>query len=56
MNWAIRRSVKSGGQLLFHLISLGEYALLVLCLDVDRPIAANLAAEETLFIRALGVG
>ena len=28
--------------------------LLVHCLDVDQPIAANLAAEETLFIRALG--
>ncbi len=29
-------------------------ALLVHCLDVGQPIAANLAAEETLFIRALG--
>lgn len=27
-------------------------ALLVHCLDVDRPIAANMATEETLFIRA----
>ena len=29
-------------------------ALLIHCLDVDQPIAANLATEETLFIRALG--
>lgn len=29
-------------------------ALLVHCLDVDQPIAAKLATEETLFIRALG--
>ena len=29
-------------------------ALLVHCLDVDQPIAANLAAEESVFIRALG--
>jgi multicomponent Na+:H+ antiporter subunit E len=29
-------------------------ALLVHCLDVDQPIAANLAAEEALFIRVLG--
>ncbi|MGB6981125.1 MAG: Na+/H+ antiporter subunit E, partial [Methylocella sp.] len=29
-------------------------ALLVHCLDVDQPIAVNLATEETLFIRALG--
>jgi multicomponent Na+:H+ antiporter subunit E len=28
--------------------------LLVHCLDVEQPVAANLAAEETLFIRALG--
>jgi multicomponent Na+:H+ antiporter subunit E len=28
-------------------------ALLVHCLDVDQPIAANLAAEESVFIRAL---
>jgi multicomponent Na+:H+ antiporter subunit E len=29
-------------------------ALLVHCLDVDQPIAANLASEESVFIRALG--
>jgi multicomponent Na+:H+ antiporter subunit E len=29
-------------------------ALLMHCLDVDQPIAANMATEETLFIRALG--
>jgi multicomponent Na+:H+ antiporter subunit E len=29
-------------------------ALLVHCLDVDQPIAANLAAAESVFIRALG--
>jgi len=29
-------------------------ALLVHCLDVDRPVAADLAAEEALFIRAIG--
>jgi multicomponent Na+:H+ antiporter subunit E len=29
-------------------------ALLVHCLDVDQPVAANLAEEETLFMRALG--
>ncbi|MGH6836294.1 MAG: Na+/H+ antiporter subunit E [Methylocella sp.] len=29
-------------------------ALLIHCLDVDQPIAANLAAEERLFIRTLG--
>jgi multicomponent Na+:H+ antiporter subunit E len=29
-------------------------ALLVHCLDVGRPVAANLAAEERLFIRAVG--
>jgi multicomponent Na+:H+ antiporter subunit E len=29
-------------------------ALLVHCLDVGQPVATNLAAEETLFIRALG--
>ncbi len=29
-------------------------ALLVHCLDVDQPITANLAAEESLFIRVLG--
>jgi multicomponent Na+:H+ antiporter subunit E len=29
-------------------------ALLVHCLDVDQPVAANLAAEERLFIRAVG--
>ncbi|WGJ14300.1 Na+/H+ antiporter subunit E [Methylocapsa sp. D3K7] len=28
-------------------------ALLVHCLDVDQPVAANLAMEESLFIRAL---
>jgi multicomponent Na+:H+ antiporter subunit E len=28
--------------------------LLVHCLDTSQPVAANLAAEETLFIRALG--
>ena len=32
----------------------GEHgALLVHCLDVDQPVAANLTAEESLFIRAL---
>ena len=29
-------------------------ALLVHCLDVDQPVAANLAAEEALFSRAIG--
>ncbi len=29
-------------------------ALLIHCLDVDQPVAANLAAEESLFIRSLG--
>jgi multicomponent Na+:H+ antiporter subunit E len=29
-------------------------ALLVHCLDVAQPVAANLAAEERLFIRAVG--
>jgi multicomponent Na+:H+ antiporter subunit E len=29
-------------------------ALLVHCLDMSRPVAANLAAEEQLFIRAFG--
>ena len=29
-------------------------ALLVHCLDVSQPVAANLAAEERLFIRAIG--
>jgi multicomponent Na+:H+ antiporter subunit E len=29
-------------------------ALLVHCLDIDQPVAANLAEEETLFMRALG--
>jgi multicomponent Na+:H+ antiporter subunit E len=29
-------------------------ALLVHCLDIDQPVAANLAAEERLFIRAVG--
>lgn len=29
-------------------------ALLIHCLDADQPVAANLAAEETLFIRVLG--
>jgi multicomponent Na+:H+ antiporter subunit E len=29
-------------------------ALLVHCLDVDQPVAANLAEEEALFMRALG--
>jgi multicomponent Na+:H+ antiporter subunit E len=29
-------------------------ALLVHCLDVNQPVATNLAAEESLFIRALG--
>jgi multicomponent Na+:H+ antiporter subunit E len=28
-------------------------ALLVHCLDIDQPVAANLAAEERLFIRAV---
>ncbi len=32
----------------------GHGALLVHCLDVDQPIAANLASEESVFIRALG--
>ena len=29
-------------------------ALLVHCLDVDQPVAANLTEEETLFMRVLG--
>jgi multicomponent Na+:H+ antiporter subunit E len=29
-------------------------ALLIHCLDVDQPVAANIAAEEALFMRALG--
>ena len=29
-------------------------ALLVHCLDTSQPVAANLAAEERLFIRAFG--
>jgi multicomponent Na+:H+ antiporter subunit E len=29
-------------------------ALLVHCLDIGQPVAANLAAEERLFIRAVG--
>ena len=29
-------------------------ALLIHCLDIDQPVAANLAAEEDLFNRALG--
>jgi multicomponent Na+:H+ antiporter subunit E len=29
-------------------------ALLVHCLDAGQPVAANLAEEETMFIRALG--
>jgi multicomponent Na+:H+ antiporter subunit E len=29
-------------------------AVLVHCLDVDQPVAANLAAEERLFMRAIG--
>jgi multicomponent Na+:H+ antiporter subunit E len=29
-------------------------ALIIHCLDVDQPVAVNLAVEETLFIRALG--
>ena len=29
-------------------------ALLVHCLDVGQPVVANLAAEERLFIRAVG--
>ena len=29
-------------------------ALLVHCLDMSQPVAANLAAEERLFIRAFG--
>ena len=31
-------------------------ALLVHCLDIGQPVAANLAVEEALFIRALGDG
>jgi multicomponent Na+:H+ antiporter subunit E len=31
-------------------------ALLVHCLDIGQPVAANLAAEELLFIRAVGGG
>jgi multicomponent Na+:H+ antiporter subunit E len=31
-----------------------EGALVVHCLDVDQPVAANLAAEEALFSRAIG--
>lgn len=30
-------------------------ALLIHCLDVGQPVAANLAAEELLFIRAIGL-
>ncbi len=29
-------------------------ALLVHCLDIGQPVAANLKAEERLFIRAVG--
>ena len=29
--------------------------LLVHCLDIGQPVAANLKAEERLFIRAIGV-
>jgi len=29
-------------------------ALLVHCLDISQPVAANLAAEERLFIRTVG--
>jgi multicomponent Na+:H+ antiporter subunit E len=29
-------------------------ALLIHCLDVDQPVTANIAAEEALFMRALG--
>jgi multicomponent Na+:H+ antiporter subunit E len=32
----------------------GDGALLVHCLDVGQPVMANLAAEERLFIRAVG--
>ena len=31
-----------------------EDELLVHCLDIDQPVAANLSAEERLFIRAIG--
>ena len=31
-----------------------EGALVVHCLDVGQPVAANLAAEEALFSRAIG--
>jgi multicomponent Na+:H+ antiporter subunit E len=31
-----------------------QEALLVHCLDMSQPVAANLAAEERLFIRAFG--
>ena len=31
-----------------------EDELLVHCLDVGQPVAANLKAEERLFIRAIG--
>ena len=31
-----------------------EDKLLVHCLDIDQPVAANLSAEERLFIRAIG--
>ena len=33
-----------------------EGALLVHCLDRGQPVAANLEAEERLFIRAVGGG
>jgi multicomponent Na+:H+ antiporter subunit E len=32
-----------------------EGALLVHCLDTSQPVAANLSAEELLFMRAVGV-
>ena len=31
-----------------------QEALLVHCLDISQPVAANLSAEERLFIRAIG--
>jgi hypothetical protein len=32
-----------------------EGALLVHCLDTNQPVAANLRAEELLFMRAVGI-
>ena len=33
----------------------GDGKIIIHCLDIDQPVAAQMAEEETLFIRALGV-